>query len=88
MKKINLLKVINSNLDTDIIKDIIYNEAESEGVEVFSEYVKSVEVEDIKEDIKLYATKQLEELAEDTTDELIEVYIEGMGNNEILKALR
>jgi hypothetical protein len=88
MRKINLLEIIYSNLRASTIKDIIYNEAEQLGKEIFSRYERSVEIEDIKEDMRLYAEIQLRKLTDEITEDLISDYVDNMGNDEILEVLK
>lgn len=87
---INLLEVIKSNLSTQTKKDILYSVAKYVNVEIFSEYEKVVEIEDMQEYLKSYSIRCLRYslLLEDITDEFIDSYIENMGNVEILLALK
>ena len=73
--------------NVSVVKYVLRAEAKKLGISIFTRYVREVEMEDIIEDILMHVKRKLELLEFEVNEETIEAYIDGIGNEEILKAL-
>lgn len=73
--------------NVSVVKYVLRAEAKKLGINIFTEYVREVEIEDIIRDILMHVKRKLELLEFEVNEETIEAYIDGIGNEEILKAL-
>ena len=71
----------------EVVKYVLRAEAKKIGINIFTEYVREVEIEDIIRDILIHVKKELKSLDFEVNEETIEAYLAGIGNEEILKAL-
>lgn len=73
--------------NVSVVKYVLRAEAKKLGINIFTEYVREVEIEDIIRDILIHVKKELKSLDFEVNEETIEAYLAGIGNEEILKAL-